>query len=256
MYPMMINRKKKKQTFYPRARTLILGHRGAPTQRTENTLPSFQKAIIQGVDGIEFDVRQSKEGRLIIFHDTDLKRLANQNKKIKELSFTELKKIKLNKTKNQKEEAYIPSLDDIIPILEHIKVINIEIKSESLLRGQGMLKPIIQFLDKHKIDDRCIISSFNPLFLMRLRLKRPQTIIGFLYNRNTWFHGWNNMIWMLRIKPDNLHIHHSLLNHWIVKWAQNKGMKVNAYTINNKEVYNNYKSKIDGVFTDNIEYLK
>jgi glycerophosphoryl diester phosphodiesterase len=61
---------------------------------------------------------------------------------------------------------------------------------------------------------------------------------------------------MLRVQPDNLHIHYSLLNHWIIKWARKKGIQINSYTINDKNIYNNVKLNIDGVFTDNIEYLK
>ena len=89
---------------------------------------------------------------------------------------------------------------------------------------------------------------------MKLRLNRPQTIIGFLYNRNKLFHSWDNMIWMLRVQPENLHIHYSLLNSWIVKWARGKGMRINSYTINDKPVFD--QVNVDGVFTDNIEYLK
>ena len=62
------------------------------------------------------------------------------------------------------------------------------------------------------------------------------------------------MIWMLRVHPDNLHIHYSLLNSWIVKWAGKKGMRINSYTINDIKIFDN--ADIDGVFTDNIEYLK
>ena len=89
---------------------------------------------------------------------------------------------------------------------------------------------------------------------MKLRLRRPHTVIGFLYNPNTRLHGWDNMIWMLRVQPENLHIHYSLLNSWIVKWARGKGMRINSYTINDKQVFD--KVNVDGVFTDNIEYLK
>ena len=46
---------------------------------------------------------------------------------------------------------------------------------------------ITKILDKYKIDDKCIVSSFNPLILMKLRLKRAQTVIGFLYNRKYLF---------------------------------------------------------------------
>ena len=63
-------------------------------------------------------------------------------------------------------------------------------------------------------------------------------------------------MWMIRIKPDALHIHYSLLDSWVVGWAKNKGMKINSYTINNAEIYRKVKPKIDGVFTDNIEYIK
>ena len=89
---------------------------------------------------------------------------------------------------------------------------------------------------------------------MKLRLNRPNTIIGFLYNRNKLFHSWDNMIWMLRVQPENLHIHYSLLNSWIIKWARGKGMRINSYTINDKPVFD--QVNVDGVFTDNIEYLK
>ena len=133
-------------------------------------------------------------------------------------------------------------------------MLNVEIKSEGLFKGHNILKPLIEFLNKHQIDDKCIISSFNPLILMRLRLQRPETVIGFLYNRNRLFHGWDNMIWMFRVQPENLHIHYSMLSHWIVKWARNKGMRINSYTINDKKVFDS--ADIDGAFTDNIEYLK
>jgi glycerophosphoryl diester phosphodiesterase len=139
-------------------------------------------------------------------------------------------------------------------LLDKIKSVNIEIKSESLFGGQGIIRPLISFLDKHDIDDRCMISSFNPLVLWGLKLKRQKTIIGYLYNRNRMFHSWSNLIWMVRIRPDNLHIHYSLLDSWIVRWARGKGMRINSYTINEKDVYD--QVEIDGAFTDNIEYLK
>jgi len=242
------------QPYYNTNETLIVGHRGSPTHITENTLPSFKKAISQGVDGLELDIRLTKDNQLAVFHDADLRRLSKKTTKINKLSLTELQTIKLNKEEGQQEDVFIPSLNDLLPLFEQMKVINIEIKSEGALQGHTVLKPLIQFLDKNNFDDRCIVSSFNPLILMKLRLRRPHTVIGFLYNKNKLFHGWDNMIWMLRVQPENLHIHYSLLNHWIVKWARKKGMRINSYTINDKKAFN--EAKVDGVFTDNIEYIK
>ena len=70
---------KNRQNFYPKDRPLVFGHRGSPTHVTENTLPSFEKAIEQGVDGLEFDVRLSQDKKIVIFHDESLKRLAGEN---------------------------------------------------------------------------------------------------------------------------------------------------------------------------------
>lgn len=246
--------KKNFQNFYNNKEILIMGHRGSPTQITENTLSSFQKAIDQGVDGLELDIRLSKDKQIVIFHDADLKRLSNRTEKINQLSLTELQTIELHKKENQKEEAYVPSLNDLVPLLNQIKVLNIEIKSDAFLKEHSILSPLIKFLNKHKLDDKCIISSFNPLILMKLRIARPQTTIGFLYNRKKVFHGWDNMIWMLRVQPENLHIHYSLLDYWIVSWARKKGMRINTYTINDKKVFKG--ANIDGIFTDNIEYIK
>ena len=246
--------KKNCQPFYDEEKTLVFGHRGSPVFITENTLPSFQKAIDQKVDGLELDIRLSADGQIVVFHDSDLSRLSDQSDKISTLTLVELQAVTLQGSENQLQGVYIPSLNDIIPLFDYVKVFNIEIKSDGVFKGHDILKPLIDFLNKHQIDDKCIISSFNPLILMRLRLQRPETVIGFLYNRKRLFHGWDNMIWMFRVQPENLHIHYSMLNHWIVKWARNKGMRINSYTINDQEVFDS--ADIDGVFTDNIEYLK
>ena len=246
--------KKNCQPFYNDESALIMGHRGSPTNVTENTLPSFQKAIDQGVDGLEFDIRLSKDKQIVIFHDSNLERLSERSEKIEDLSLSELQSVELHGTEDQMQGVYIPSLNDMLVLLGYTKVINIEIKSDGLFKGHEIIDPLLTFLDKHGIDDKCIISSFNPLILMKIRLARPETIIGFLYNRKRFFHGWDNMIWMFRVQPENLHIHYSMLNHWIVKWARNKGMRINSYTINDKKVFDS--ADIDGAFTDNIEYLK
>ena len=233
---------------------IIMGHRGSPTLITENTIPSFKKAIDQGVEGLEFDIRLSKDKQIVIFHDATLKRLSDRKEAVSELSLAELQSVKLHKQEGQVEDVYIPSLKDIVHLLHEVKVVNIEIKSEGLFKGHDILKPLIKFLNTYLIDNKCIISSFNPLILMRLRLQRPETVIGFLYNRNRIFHGWDNLIWMLRVQPENLHIHHSLLDRWFVRWARSKGMKINSYTINDKNIFD--QADIEGVFTDNIEYIK
>ena len=227
--------KKNTQKFYPTNRLFIFGHRGSPLLTTENTILSFKKALDQGVDGLEFDVRCTKDKKVIIFHDSDLNRLAGLNKKIKNLTYKELQEI------NLKRGEKIPLLDDFEELLDKKVVINIEIKSDSFFSGYGAVSPILLFIEKHNLQNRCIVSCFNPLVLIKLKAKRPQTIIGYLYNTSVPLHGWCNVIWMRSVRPDNLHVHYDFLDTWAVRWAKKQGIKVNSYTVNDRKTYEKIK---------------
>jgi len=54
--------------------TLVVGHRGSPSQRPENTMPSFELAVEQGVDAVELDVHLTADGQLAVVHDATLER--------------------------------------------------------------------------------------------------------------------------------------------------------------------------------------
>jgi len=84
---------------------LIVGHRGAKGIAPENSLSGFKKAAELGIDGVELDVHLTKDGKLIVVHDMDLKRLIGLKIPIKQITFKELKKYDISKffTKNQKK---------------------------------------------------------------------------------------------------------------------------------------------------------
>ena len=71
---------------------LIIGHRGAKGIAPENSLSGFKKAIELGIDGVELDVHLTKDGKLVVIHDVDLKRLTGLKNPIKQLTFEALKK--------------------------------------------------------------------------------------------------------------------------------------------------------------------
>src|SRR4030067_3128101 len=55
----------------------IIAHRGGPKHAPENTLAAFRNAIAQGVDGLEFDVKMTKDGELVVIHDETVDRTSN-----------------------------------------------------------------------------------------------------------------------------------------------------------------------------------
>lgn len=72
---------------------LIIAHRGDSVHAPENTLAAFRRAVEAGADGIEFDVRLTKDGEVVVFHDPSLNRIAGRKGKIVELTADELRSV-------------------------------------------------------------------------------------------------------------------------------------------------------------------
>src|SRR5258705_9850029 len=72
---------------------LILGHRGASAVAPENTLAAFSRAILEGADGIEFDVRLSRDGVPVVIHDASLRRTAGIDTLVGDLALAQLQTV-------------------------------------------------------------------------------------------------------------------------------------------------------------------
>ncbi len=72
---------------------ITIAHRGASAVAPENTISAFKEAIRIGADMIELDVRLSRDGEVVVFHDQDLSRTTDGNGPVEERSLTELRQI-------------------------------------------------------------------------------------------------------------------------------------------------------------------
>ena len=70
---------------------LRIGHRGARAYAPENTITSFKKAIEIGVDAIELDVRKTKDNKLVVIHDADVKRTTDGEGLVSDFTLKEIK---------------------------------------------------------------------------------------------------------------------------------------------------------------------
>ncbi len=104
----------------------IIGHRGAPTYATENTIASFQKAIDLGVWAIELDVRRCKSGQLILMHDADIDRVSGVHGLVNDMELNELQAITL------KTGGTIPTLAEALDSIGARVNVILDIKEEGL----------------------------------------------------------------------------------------------------------------------------
>ena len=86
-----------------------------------------------GMVHCECDIRLTKDKKIVIFHDKNLKRLAGTNQKIKDLTYDQLQEYRLE------HNTKIPLLDHIIPLINQVKALNVEIKSDGIIQGFDIL---------------------------------------------------------------------------------------------------------------------
>ena len=140
----------------------IIAHRGVTRNDQENTLPAYHQAFSEGADGLEIDVRLSKDEKPIIFHDEDTSRLFKKNLEIKNTTFFELEALGNN-------ENRIPLLDEVLDFLPQNKECFIEIKSDA---------NTVPFLDKLRIEKKNItFLSFDKNVVLALKKRFPNKLV-------------------------------------------------------------------------------
>lgn len=136
---------------------LVIGHRGAAAVRPENTIPSFAHALSLGVDGVEFDVRLTRDGAVVVHHDADTARTCGERHVVAESTLATLRTLDAGATFRGAEPApratRIPTLDEALELLRDVPLI-VECKTVEVAR------PAIAVLRRHGLAGRTIVGSF------------------------------------------------------------------------------------------------
>ena len=149
-------------------------HRGLHnSKRVENSMSAFAAAADMGY-GIELDVRLSRDGKLVVYHDDDLGRVARQHGLVKDYTAEELGKMKLLDS-----EDTIPLLSDVLKLIDGRVPLLIEIKEAA--GDKSVSVELVKMLLDYEGD--YIIESFNPLSLATVRKYLPFATCGILSHR-------------------------------------------------------------------------
>lgn len=112
----------------------ICAHRGAMNTHPENTISAFKEAIRLGAHMIEFDVRMTKDGQLVIIHDKSVDRTTNGSGLVNELTLKKLKKLDAGTWKSEKFKGEkIPTLKEALQVMPDNIWLNIHLKGDEKL---------------------------------------------------------------------------------------------------------------------------
>jgi len=212
-------------------RPQIFAHRGARRAAPENTLPAFAAALEMGADGIELDVHLTADGQLVVIHDFNVEKTTDGRGEVERMTADEMARLDAG---SHFSPAFagtrIPHLEEVLDLLRDRCRINIEIKSNDLY-ARDASERVAGLVRARNLYDQVIVSSFNPITLIKVRRLDPAIALGVLYDRE--MPSFLREVWAgPPILPQAQHPHHALIDAAYMQWAQTIGAQVNTWTVN------------------------
>ncbi len=227
----------------------ISSHRGNSHVAPENTLPALENAIIAGSDYAEIDVRQTKDGILVLMHDNNLKRTAGINKDIGSLTYKELSQLDVGSWFST-DFIYtkIPTLEEAIKLCKGRIKLNIEIKTSN--KGIMFEENLVSIIEKNNFEHSCLISSMDYNSIDKIKKLNPLIKTGlitkYIYGN---FHNFESV--------DFISMRSSNITRQVVDNAHKNGKEIHAWTVNSVSEIERMKSAgVDCIITDNPTLTK
>jgi glycerophosphoryl diester phosphodiesterase len=238
---------------------IVIAHRGASGYAPENTMAAFKKALELKADYIELDVQMTKDGELVVIHDTNVSRTTNSEGEVKDFTYQELKKLDAGKWFHMKFSGQrIPSLQEVISEFHGKLKLLIEIKNPNLY--PNIAEVLANELKKNNLhnleNNEVIVQSFDFELLQRFNKFVPNVPLGLLVKYRV--HGISNVQlkeWSTLVQYINPN--KALVTKKLVKRIQSYQLKVMPYTVRDmKSIKGLLDAKVDGIVTDYPDYFK
>ena len=223
---------------------LIMAHRGYSQAAPENTLPAFEKAIDAGFTAAELDVQMTKDGVIVLLHDSNLKRTTGVDKNIWDVTWDEIRYLD-NGSFFSREYAgtTIPTLDEVLKLCKDHLFLNIEIKRNG--HDEGITEKVIKVIADNDYFDECDITSKDYKTLEEVRAINPDILTAY-----------TTSIGIGRVQSldaaDILSIMESSATYNNIEAIHNAGKRIFVWTVNEKETMEELINlNVDAILTNN-----
>lgn len=239
---------------------MILAHRGMGKGRYENTINSFKEGLDYGADGIEFDVRLTKDLEVVLNHDPTLKRTRDLDTVVGEHTLFELEEMGLT------GDDGIATIEEIFNRFPTDKYFDIELKDPGTIEGLThdesvdiLIDKTLETIRRHGAVERCMISSFAHEFLSKVKNIMPDIVIGTLIDKELRGQGAREFLLdtVEKYRPEYLNLDQRMFNNLgmdkarkILEEVRSKGVKIAFWTLNDPELFNEIRNLCDVVITD------
>lgn len=227
----------------------ITSHRGFSNDVPENTIPAIEKAIEEQADYVEADVRQTKDGELILLHDENLRRTTGLNKYVWNVDYVQVAALDAGKWM---DAAYagtrIPTLREALELCKGRINMNLDLKYDN--HTAGLEEGVVGLIEEYEMESQCVISSTNADLLKNVRALNDKIRTGYI---------------TYRIEPDRYEDENidffSMNSHFVyenlLQKVHDHGKEIHVWTVNTRNDLTRMKNLgVDNIITDNPSYAK
>jgi glycerophosphoryl diester phosphodiesterase len=168
-----------------------IAHRGASAYEPENTLRAFDRAIEMGATMLELDVHLSQDDQLIVIHDSNMARIADDPTPIKHMTLAQIKRFDAGQGER------VPTLSEVIDLVRGRAELYIEMK------GQRTPKPVVKTLKDMNFTDQAIAGSFYFWLPQRAKFLNPTLRTSVLIGNE--MREKDFVEWALAVEADYVH---------------------------------------------------
>ncbi|MEM4576509.1 MAG: glycerophosphodiester phosphodiesterase [Candidatus Nezhaarchaeales archaeon] len=196
---------------------IVIGHRGAPSIKFENSLEGVVEALKLGVDGVEVDVRTTKEGIPIAFHDQTTSRILGIDKPVNEIGLDEIRCM------GKIRGFTIPTIGGLLTVVSAETILVLDVKE---WRAVEMLADLLRHLSNRKI----IIASFDHRIPLTIKKAVPWVKAGLILSLRP--------LSLSRITCENVDcvfVKKDYIDCELLEEATSLGLDIYAWVVNDKE---------------------
>lgn len=222
----------------------VMAHRGLSADAPENTLYAFSDAISVGADFIELDVQQTRDGVLVVMHDSNLKRTTGVNKDIWDVDYADIQNLDAGSWFDPAyANARIPTLEETLQFVDKRAKLNIEIKPTK--HGSDTLEQdVAELITRYQYTDACYVTSFSYGSLKKVKEANPEIRTGYLMSVAY------GQFYSLKY-ADAFSLNKVFVTSQVVNAAHQQGKQIFAWTVNGmSEVRSLCNLHVDSIIMD------
>lgn len=245
------------QTVGERKQVENVAHRGATGYAPENTIAAFDLAVDMKADYIEIDVQRSKDGKLVLIHDTTVDRTTDGTGKVGDLTFEQLRSLDAGSWKGEQFVGeLIPTFEEILDRYHGKIGILIELKAPELY--PGIEEQVAEVLKERNLDkpqnEKIIIQSFNFESVKRVDQLLPQVPVGVLTSNraDTTFEALQEF----STYADWFNPSYGIVTEELVNQVHSQGMQIGSWTVRSQEAADFLlEMGVDAIISDYPDYV-